>query len=125
MIIDTSVVLAVFFNEKYGAWAADKLEHYKTEAKMSVVNLSECLILIKDRQPRDFEDLKERLVNGPIEFVSPSTVQAVIAAEARLKYSKLNLGDCFAYALAKDLKDAILSLDIAFKRTDIKTILPL
>lgn len=42
---------------------------------------------------------------------------------ARLRYP-LNLGDCFAYALAKDEDRTLLTLDRDFRRSDLRVILP-
>ena len=53
----------------------------------------------------------------------PTESHAEIAARARLRYP-LNLGDCFAYALAKDEDQALLTLDRDFRRSDLKVILP-
>lgn len=90
---------------------------------MSSVNYAETLILIKDRQPELFENLRERIVLSPIRIVPPSQEQAEIAADARLRYP-LNLGDCFAYALAKEEGIALLTLDRDFRRTDLELVLP-
>jgi uncharacterized protein with PIN domain len=55
--------------------------------------------------------------------VAPSPRQAEIAAVARLRFP-LNLGDCFAYALARDEDCPLLTLDRDFRRTDITVISP-
>lgn len=88
---------------------------------MSTVNLAETLILIEDRQPQLFENLKSEILSSSIRFVAPSLKQASIAASARLRFP-LNLGDCFAYALAKDEQCSILTLDPDFKKTDLRTV---
>ena len=46
-----------------------------------------------------------------------------MAAAARLRYP-FNLGDCFAYALAKEQNEPLLTLDRDFRRADIPVILP-
>lgn len=55
----------------------------------------------------------ELLYNG-IRFVAPDVEQSRIAAAARIKFS-LNLGDCFAYALASQEDCPILTLDKDFR----------
>ena len=77
----------------------EQLEKGKGELRMSTVNLAEALILLEDRQPRLFEQLRTRLLTSGIRFVAPDAEQATTAAAARLRLP-LNLGDCFAYALA-------------------------
>lgn len=123
MVVDTSALLAIFFNESYGPWASDRLMESKTALRMSTVNYAETLILIQDRQPQLFEELRTKLLRSAIRMVPPSVEQSEIAAEARLRFP-LNLGDCFAYALAKQEDVALLTLDRDFRRTDLKLVLP-
>jgi ribonuclease VapC len=55
--------------------------------------------------------------------VAPTRHHAELAAAARLRYP-LNLGDCFAYALAKAEGCPLLALDDDFRKTDIELIAP-
>ena len=123
MDVDTSVLLAVFFNEKHGPWAADRHRENSRWLRMSAVNYAEVLILLQDRQPHLFGAMREATETSAIRLVPPSKVQAEIAAAARLRYP-LNLGDCFAYALAVEEDCPLLTLDRAFRRTDLEVILP-
>ncbi len=91
---------------------------------MSTVNLAETLILLRDRQPARFDDLETRVLSGGIRFAPPDAEQARVAAQARLRYP-LNLGDCFAYALAWAENDGILTLDTDFRAVDVPVYLPL
>mgnify|MGYP000511511829 CR=1 FL=1 len=123
MILDTSILLAIYFNEPMGLWALDQLERAGEPLQMSTVNLTETLILLRDRNKSGFAKLRERLFQEPIKYVPPSTSQAQIAAEARLKFP-INLGDCFAYALAHESKEALITLDEDFIKTDITVLIP-
>lgn len=123
MVVDTSVLLAVIFEEKHGSWAAEQLNYYASELLMSTVNLAEFLIRTRDRQPRLADSLEEEIINSGIIFISPDSNQAKIAAQARLKYP-LNLGDCFAYALAVSRSTGILTVDSDFRVVDIEVIRP-
>jgi ribonuclease VapC len=114
MVVDTSVILAVFFKEKYAEWAVEQMNAHARELRMSTVNLTETLIRLQDRQPQLFSSLEEKLLDNGIRFVAPDVEQARIAAEARIKYP-LNLGDCFAYALASQEDCPILTLDKDFR----------
>ena len=76
------------------------MEAHAGELRMSTVNLTECLIRLRDRQPQLADALEARVLESGIRFVPPDVAQAQLAADARLRYP-LNLGDCFAYALAK------------------------
>ena len=123
MVVDTSALIAVLFKEPHARWVASKLSEHAGPLKMSTVNLAEALILIKDRQPELYGELETQILSSGITFVAPDTAQAQIAAAARLEYP-LNLGDCFAYALAVTEHDAILTLDRDFTKTNVRCVVP-
>ena len=123
MVVDTSILLAVFFNEAGGPWALDQLQKNRHQLWMSTVNYAEALILIHDRQPQLFRQIRDKIEESSIRLVPPTAEQAEVAALARLRYP-LNLGDCFAYALARQEGCPVLTLDRDFRRTDLKAILP-
>lgn len=121
MVIDTSIILAIYFNEKHASWAEQQLMEYETTLRMSTVNLAESLILLKSKQPHFYEKLADELLSSTIRFVPPTIRQAELASHARLNFP-INLGDCFAYALAKDEGCSILTLDRDFLKTDAEII---
>ncbi len=123
MVVDTSVLLAVFFEEIHYQWAIEQMNHHAQELRMSTVNLTETLIRLRDRQPQLFTDIEEKLLYSGIRFIHPDIQQAQFAAEARLRFP-LNLGDCFAYALAIQEGCPILTLDKDFLILDHKIIHP-
>lgn len=123
MVVDTSVLLAVFFAEDDGEWAAEQLAEHSGKLRMSTVNLTETMIRVRDRQPNLAEEIEEKLLQSGIRFVAPDVRQAMIAAEARLRYP-LNLGDCFAYALAVVEDCTILAKDRDFRNVDRPVLLP-
>jgi ribonuclease VapC len=123
VVVDTTIVLAVLFAEEHGEWAADQLALHASELRMSTVNLAEALIRTRDRQPQLADELEQRLLASGIVFVAPDVEQARCAAAARLRYP-LNLGDCFAYALAVAEDCPILTLDRDFRVVDRWVVLP-
>jgi ribonuclease VapC len=123
MIIDTSALLAIFFDETNSNWVAQKMNNLSSDLMMSTVNLAETLILLQDRQPNLCQEIEEKLFASNIRFIPPDIIQAKIASEARLKFP-LNLGDCFVYALAKQSNCAILTLDKDFLQVDCQIIFP-
>lgn len=123
MVVDTSVILAVYFAEPTASWAVEQLNRHAGELRMSTVNLTEVLIRLRDRQPTLFEDLQQRLLASGIRFIAPDQAQAVVPAEARLRLP-VNLGDCFAYALARAEQCAILTLDEDFRKLDVLIVAP-
>jgi len=124
LVVDTSVLLAIFFEEEHAQWAADRLAEHAPELRMSTVNLTETFIRVRDRQPQLFDGIESRLLTGGIRFVPPDIEQARIAAEARLRLP-LNLGDCFAYALAKAEGCPILTVDSDFRSVDCPVVMPI
>ena len=123
MVVDTSVILAIFFEEKHAGWAADRLQENGSNLSMSTVNLAEALLRIRDRQPRLADLLEKRLLTCGIRFVPPDVEQARSAAAARSRFP-LNLGDCFAYALAKAEGCPLLTLDRDFRSVDVPVVSP-
>ena len=123
MVVDTSILLAIYFAEPDGEWAASQLSEHASVLRMSTVNLTETLIRIRDRQPQNAAKIEEQLISSDIRFIPPDVEQAQIAAEARLRYP-LNLRDCFVYALAVVEKCPILALDRDFRSVDRPVVSP-
>lgn len=124
MVLDSSAVLAIFYKEEHGTWCAKQLDEAHGGLRMSTVNLAECLILVEDCQDSvAAQQMQAELESRGVAFIPPDTEQARIAAQARHRYP-LNLGDCFAYALAQITGDTLLTLDRDFKSTDISVLLP-
>ncbi len=122
MILDTSAVLAIAFGEPYATWVFDEVVR-SHQLLMSTVNLTETLIIFRQRKPETFTELFDELLASGVQFIPPDRAQAELAAAARLQYP-LNFGDCFAYALAKTQNLPLLTLDRDFRSTDIAVILP-
>jgi ribonuclease VapC len=123
MVIDTSALLAVLFGEEHGRWAQEQLDEHVGELRMSTVNLAELLIRLEDRQPSTFAELEGEILASGIRFIPPDVEQARIAARARLQFP-INLGDCFAYALARVEDCPILAVDSDFRAVDQPAVLP-
>ncbi|MBI1788733.1 MAG: type II toxin-antitoxin system VapC family toxin [Acidobacteria bacterium] len=114
--------MAILFNEESAPWVVDQLQGNVT-LRMSTVNYAEALILVEDRSPHRLQEVRKAIEESSIRLVPPTAEHAEVAAAARLRYP-INLGDCFAYALAKEEDCPLLTLDRAFRRTDLTVILP-
>jgi ribonuclease VapC len=123
VVVDTSILLAIIFEEQHGSWAVEQLSANAGHLRMSTVNLAETLILIRDRQPQLAAELEDQIMELGIRFVAPDVEQARIAAAARIQFP-LNLGDCFAYALARTEQCSVVTLDEDFRAVDIDVLLP-
>ena len=125
MILDTSAVLAILFDEPEGP----EFLRMAIEAPLlaiSTANMVEAW-MVTDRHPNPakataLDELTELLA---IELRPVSTAQARLARQAYHAFGKgrhpaaLNYGDCFAYALAKFSNDTLLFKGNDFSRTDI------
>jgi ribonuclease VapC len=126
MIIDASAIIAILRGEPDADFFARKIAD-ATSRRVSAVNLVEAAVVIDaSRDPiasRRFDDLLEA-ASVSIEPVTGR--QAIIAREAYRDFgkgsghpAKLNFGDCFAYALAKNLGEPLLFKGNDFTHTDI------
>ena len=120
MVVDTSALLAVLFAEPQ-AQSIAKILSASDLLLMSAVNYTECLIRVLDRAPDSAEVLERALAEFALEIVLVDRVLASAAAHARLKYP-INLGDCFAYSLAKARGVALLTLESDFAKTDVQLV---
>jgi len=123
MVVDSSALLAVVFDEPNAAWVLEQLHAHAGELRMSSVSLTETLIRARSRQPHLYDEIEQEILTLGIRFVAPDIGQAIAAANARLRYP-LNLGDCFAYALAAAEGCPILTLDRDFRAADVPVMLP-
>ena len=128
MIIDTSAIIAILRDEPEAMVFARAIAD-ATVRRVSAVNFVESAVVIDaSRDPiatRRFDDFI-RKANISIEPVTE--VQAQIARNAYRDFgrgsghsAKLNFGDCFAYALAKELGEPLLFKGDDFAHTDIVT----
>lgn len=123
-MIDTSALVAILRNEperKQLVLATEQAEH----RVLSAVSFVETPIVIGSRYgPEGLRDLDPFIGKARIEIVSVDEDQAQIARRAFMQGkgrhpARLNLGDCFAYALAKTLREPLLCEGGDFVRTDI------
>lgn len=125
MIIDTSALLAVVLREPD---AADFLRAILAARHpyMSVANWLEATIVVGGRgDPTAVARLDEFVVDAQIEFVAVSLQQGQLARDAWQRFgrgkhkAKLNFGDCFAYSLAREMREPLLFKGDDFAQTDI------
>ena len=125
MIIDTSALVSILDQEA----EADRLARAiaaASERMLSAANLVETGIVMQVRRGDEAaRDLDLLLAKLKIEIIPVSEKQANLARRAFQHYgrgrhpAKLNFGDCFAYALAKDSSAPLLFKGNDFSQTDI------
>jgi ribonuclease VapC len=126
VVIDTSVILAIYLGEVHGPWCAERLMEAERSGErlvMSTVNLTEVLIQLRDLVPATAGELERSLLSSTIQFVPPDVRQAHDAAEARMRLP-LNMGDCFAFALAKAVDKPLITLDEDFRKCGLEVVMP-
>ncbi len=129
MIVDSSALVAVLLDEPEAAdFVALMLS--AQHRRMSAVNWLESITVYEGRLGQAAGEVLDRIVEEmQIELV-PVTVEQVLAARlAWRRFGKgndpahLNLGDCFAYALAQTSGEPLLFKGDDFARTDIQRVL--
>ena len=124
MIVDTSALLAVLFQEE----DAPRFETLiaTSPCRMSVANVLEAAMVVEGRGGRPAGDaLDAFLACADITAMPISTDQLDIAREAWRRYGKgnhpaaLNFGDCFTYALTSTENEPLLFKGGDFAQTDI------
>ena len=126
MIVDTSAVLAVLFNEP-DAECYERAIAGVSGCRMSVASFLEAAIVLESRTGGAAgHELDFFLERGQIELVPVSPGQAQAARRAWRRFGKgnhpagLNFGDCFAYALAETTREPLLFKGREFALTDIE-----
>jgi ribonuclease VapC len=125
MIVDSSALLAILFNESDAETYARAITDADT-CRISAANFVEVAIVVeaqtKASGSRQFDAFFRRagIVIEPV-----TEEQAHTARQAYTDFGKgrhragLNFGDCFAYALAKTTGETLLFKGDDFKKTDV------
>jgi ribonuclease VapC len=126
MIIDTSVLVAIL-NREAGYRAYLEAIGASEPRRVSAASYLEAgIVLDRATDPVSRAALDELLRDLGIEVVPVSIEQARIAREGHRAFgrgsghpARLNFGDCFAYALAKERNEPLLYRGHDFSQTDI------
>ena len=131
MIIDTSAIIAILRDEPQAMSCARAIADAAIR-RVSAVNFVESAVVIDaTRDPiatRRFDDFMRE---ADISVEPVTETQAHIARDAYRDFgkgsghtAKLNFGDCFAYALARESGEPLLFKGSDFAHTDIVAALP-
>jgi ribonuclease VapC len=127
MIIDASALVAVVRNEAGADRFFRALSDPSEPKRMSVANYLEAAIVIDgSRSPIASRGFDDAVAAAGIAIEPVTQEQAEIARAAYRDFGKgsghpagLNFGDCFAYALAKSMREPLLFKDDDFSHTDV------
>jgi ribonuclease VapC len=128
MIVDSSALIAMLTNEEDGDALSLMLDGAEA-VRMSAASYFETSIVIDAHRDTVLsERLDEMILDAGI-LIEPVTVeQARMARQAYRSYgkgsghpAKLNFGDCFSYALAREKREPILFKGDDFGHTDLRS----
>jgi ribonuclease VapC len=125
MVVDSSALLAILFDEFETEKFVEMIDR-DIAPKLSVVSQVETTMVYLGRRANADSNTVSNLVAAlGLQLQGIDTAQAATAIEAFKRYGKgrhparLNLGDCFSYALAAKLGEPLLFKGEDFARTDI------
>jgi ribonuclease VapC len=127
MIVDSSAIIAILRDEPDATAMAEALQDAPIRRISAVTYVEAAIVADNDRNPllsRRFDSL----VRDAQMLVEPVTArQAELARQMYRDFGKgrhkagLNLGDCFAYALAKEMDEPLLFKGDDFCHTDVES----
>jgi ribonuclease VapC len=124
MVVDTSALVAILRDEPEREAFVDILTSAE-DPLISAATLLECSI-VQTGVEEGIADLDDLLRASGVRCVAFDAAQALAAREAWQRYgkgrspAKLNLGDCFSYALAKTQDRPLLFKGNDFGETDVR-----
>jgi ribonuclease VapC len=128
MIVDASAIIAILQNEPETLAMGKALLRAPT-CRISPVNYVEAAVIADNNSnPALRRKLDDLLRDASISIETITPKQADIAREAYRDFGKgrhkasLNLGDCFAYALAKEMREPLLFKGNDFSQTDVEVV---
>ena len=129
MVIDTSAIVAILRGDP-GSEAYEQILLKAPVIRISTATLVELRIVVHGLRNQDADAALIRLLETAELVVEPLTeTQASIASEAHRRFgrssghpARLNMGDCFSYALARDLDEPLLFKGNDFSKTDIELV---
>ena len=127
MIVDSSALLAILLDEPEGERFKFHLATTPGDHVMSPINYLEAAIRVDPLPvPGKAQELDPLIAALEVRVVPTTAEQAYLAREAYRRFGKgshparLNLGDCFAYALSKARQEPLLFKGDDFRHTDVE-----
>ena len=128
MVIDTSALVAIAFEEPEGPRFLELIVESRSRLMSAVSKLESSIVVRSRKGAAAVRDLDSLLRATEIVVVDFTAADAIAAFEAWLRYGKgnhragLNIGDCCTYALGKATGEPVLFKGSDFSRTDLKVV---
>jgi ribonuclease VapC len=130
VIVDASALVTVALKEPGFEPYLEMLLRSRANRVSAATFLEAAIVVDRFPNPRASVRFDELISNLEISIEPMTAHQATIAREAYRRFGKgsghparLNFGDCFAYALAKDLDQPLLFIGQDFVHTDVRRVL--
>jgi ribonuclease VapC len=131
MFVDASAIVAILTREADADELADALDAARSPITSAIAVFEATLGVCRKRHTsvaEAQEDVSEFLRTAGVQTVSITSKEAEAARDAFSRYGKgrghpaqLNLGDCFAYAVARTYRTPLLFKGDDFTKTDIES----
>ena len=130
MIVDTSVIVAILRAEPEAS-AFERILAHAPIARVSAATYVELGVVVDGaHDPIQSSALDAILASARVRVEPFTPAQARLARSAYQRFgrssghlARLNMGDCFAYALARDLGEPLLFKGAHFAQTDIEIVI--
>ena len=124
MILDSSALVAILFREPEADAFVDRILVAAVK-RISVATWVELMMVMARETDASMRDAEAFLADAEVQVEPVTLEQGRLARQAFLDFgkgrhpAKLNFGDCFAYALAKETDEPLLFKGNDFALTDI------
>lgn len=130
MIVDSSALIALIKGEPEAQLFARAMEAGSPVRVSAAAYLEAFIVTDRYRSPKLTARLEEVLDHPRIVIEPVTPEQARLARQAYRDYgrgsghpARLNFGDCFSYALAREKREPILFKGVDFSETDLRSAL--
>jgi ribonuclease VapC len=125
MVVDTSALVAIFREEAEASEFIDRIDLAETAIISTVTAVEVVAVLCSARIGATRQQADQLIEKLGLRTEPVDRDQQMLATDAMMRFGKgrhparLNLGDCFAYALAKSFDAPLLFKGDDFMKTDI------
>jgi ribonuclease VapC len=126
IVVDSSALVAIFKGESDSILLTERIFSFGRRV-MSAATWLESAMVCESAQRQGAADFAEIVIDLGVEIIPFTPGQAQLALDAFKRFGKgrsakasLNFGDCFVYALAKELDAPLLFRGSDFAQTDIQ-----